>query len=90
MDLKEQTPSPINLGESADTFATRKEKVTDILNWQQQAQGAENLLRVERIKHDRARQACRRLQTQLDNFIETSTQTKRLISQLNQNNSGLS
>ncbi len=62
----------------------------DIVDWQQCARGAEHVLGTEKTKHERTKQASRRLQAQLDIFVESDLWARQRIQTLTNSSVALS
>jgi hypothetical protein len=67
-----------------------KENVASIFDWQQRAYDVENALNIETTKHERTKQASRRLQTAVDGYVESDFKARRYIQGLTSSNLGLS
>ena len=67
-----------------------KENVASILDWQQRAHAVENVLGIERTKHERTKHTSRRLQAAVDGYVESDFRARRQIQGLINSNVGLS
>jgi hypothetical protein len=72
------------------TSAMAEEYSANILDWQQRVHNVENVLGIERTKHERAKQASRRLQAAIDGYVESDFRARRQIHSLTSSNFGLS